>query len=934
MIHFFHPMRWLVIVGLLFATSLQAYAQSTTIQVNSLGDAPKSSNADSGSCWTGDFVGDSPPFAQECTLRAAIQAANERSSRVNIEFTNVPFASNNFSLIQIGSALPTIHQRVELRGQTHPMWTGGRPKVLISAPAGVASYSGVTFGEGSDHSSIENIGIGRLNDALTIENASNLTIQGNSLAGIITSASFTIRNGRDGLRLINSSQNIIRGNSFRGNERYGVFIGTGSGENILFDNNFGVRPNSGLPDPLLEPSEDSTNETGVFVAASANAGNQIGSLGGNYFANQTASAMRIFADGQLVTNNRIGLPPENGTAPGFFPEDYALHGESAILLGSNDNQVGTSANTGNAIGGGDQIGIVVGRTGTAPISADDNEIVGNRIGLDADGEPFGLNVGIQIRNGNGSVVRRNRIANCGQAIRALTNSSDTDLFANTLLDNEDGIRMSGSGTIGGTSLATGNVIGGNARGILLVNSNDPITIRNNYVGTDADGNDLGNSTGISVQGNEATVAIGLPGQGNIIGNSESSGILLTSSASEVTAEGNWIGRHPDGTAIGNLYGIRIAGVTSGASDNQIGFAANESISTENWPNALGSGNVIAHNARGVDAGSADDDSVRNTIRGNVFLDNSGRDINLGMDAIDPGGGNSGPNTQLNWPEIQSGSSALNPQTGKGEIELRVQTLPDNASYPLLVDLYLVDPDSMMPRLLTTIDYVYNVGFSTVSFSWPRGVPMGGQLVATTTDQPGGPYANTSQFTAQPVTVGTGPGTLSTATQNNGSGGVFLDVEATGSPLEITGFDLPTAEFDGNSTVEISVFLRDGSYVGNTDDADGWQLHETLTYETVDLDDTPTALSSATLDEVIELLPGDVTGVYLQTMGNGGLRYHGTNDNPPQTTWSNQDLALFSDTATTANQPFSGNLFSPRAFSGIVRYEISTQEDPIFQDRFE
>ncbi|MGY6553612.1 MAG: beta strand repeat-containing protein [Wenzhouxiangella sp.] len=932
--------RKIVVALVLLVIGAQASAQTSTIQVNSLGDLPKSASAGTGTCWTGQFIGDFPPFAQECTLRAAIEAANERSGQINIEFASIPVGSNQFSTIVIGSALPTINRRVEIRGQTHPNWSLRRTNVLIfgSATGTPASYNGLTFGPGSNNSRVESIGISRVADALTIDGASNLTITGSYLAGGLAGAVSTARNGRDGLRLINSNENAIFGNYFRGNARYGVFIASGSSGNVLLNNLFGVRPTSAGQNPVVAPDESSTNSTGVFVASNAGTNNQIGSFTGNYFANQTNSAIRVFADGQLITSNRIGVPPDNGVAVNFSPEDYGLQGDSAIFLASSDNQVGTGSSTGNVIGNGDQVGILIGQLTPSEIAGNGNQIVGNRIGLDEDGLPFGLTNGIEIRNGSGTIVRNNTIAYNNNGILASSTSSGSSFRSNQILDNaESGIRMTGSGSIGGDSLTTANVIGGNLRGILIINSAGSVLVRNNYIGTDAEAANLGNTTGIQVQNNSAFVDIGQPGAGNIIGNSATTGLFLASGANDVWVQANWIGAHPSGTAIGNLDGIRISG-NQAAFENRIGFRVSDTISAIDWLSGIGRGNVIANNSnRGVWV-SGNSEAVRNSIRGNRFFANGGRDIDLGMSAVDPGGAATGPNTQLNWPEIQVGGSAFNATSGQGEIELRVQTLPQNASFPLRIDLYLIDPNTQMPKFLRTLEYPGSTGFVGATFPWPSGVAMAGQLLATATDQPGGPFANTSQFTAPPVGVSTGPGTLSTATQNNGVGGVFLDLQAGNSPVAITGFDLPVqTNTQAGEIIQVAVFVRDGSYVGHTDSSAGWQLHETLSYVAADLNQTPSALSAASLAQALQIASGQTKGVYLQTLdrvGSGGVRYYGLGSSPPQTSWGNADLSLFSDTATTADNPFNGPLFSPRTFSGIVRYELASSGDLIFQDRFE
>ncbi len=157
--------------------------------------------------------------------------------------------------------------------------------------------------------------------------------------------------------------------------------------------------------------------------------------------------------------------------------------------------------------------------------------------------------------------------------------------------------------------------------------------------------------------------------------------------------------------------------------------------------------------------------------------------------------------------------------------------------------------------------------------------------------------------------------LVTARANNGLGGVFLDLQPNNGPLAITGFDTPV---DGAAGVNVSVevWVRSGSYAGFTASSAGWTLSQTATGVTQgNTVNTPFALTAP-----IVLAPGQVTAVYLHAVTPGtGLRYTGSSSNPPQTTWSNTDLTLFSDQARIGNVAFEGSPFAPRTFSGAIRY---------------
>ncbi len=904
-----------------------AQAQTVNFMINSVGDAPKSASAGTGQCNTGASVGGVP----ECTLRAAIQAANERSGQINFLFDDIPVGSNQFSFITVGSALPVITSRVEIRGQTHPGWLTGRANVVLraSASGAIQAYDGLRFGSGSDGSRVENIGVALFNDGLVVNGANNISIIASYLGGGRTGALLMSRNGRDGIRLINASQTLISNSVIRGNGRHGIHIASGSSGNVITGNRIGVH----IDGTNLVPAPLSANDgAGIHVASTAGTGNQLGFLSGNYIANNGEGAIRVLAPGQLITGNRIGVPPDNGPAPGYTDADYANGGPAAIAILSNDNQIGTSGATGNIIGNANQAGIRIGQTSPSNVTASNNQIIGNRIGLDDNDAPYGMNQGVLVARGSGTIIRNNIIANNITGIDTLSGSSGTEIRSNQLLDNEiEGIRLVGGATVGGDSFASANVIGGSFVGINVFGSTSFIVINSNYVGTNASAELLGNSTGISIVNNSGPIDIGQAGRGNVIANSAGNGILLASGALDVWVQSNYIGIHPDGTPMGNLNGIQISGADD-AFENRIGYRITDTIDALDFflsPVAGSRGNLIAHNAqRGVWVNGGDG-AVLNSIRGNRFFGNGGRDIDLGMDSLDIGGSATGPNTQLNWPEISSDSS-FDPATGAATIVTRVQTAASNASYPLRLDLYWVNPlDTSQSSFITTIEYPVSAAGQPHSqaFFWPAGLPFSGRLVATASDNATGPFANTSQFSFNhPFTQGLGA--LATTVSNNGATGIYLDLEAISGPVRITGFDLAFSG-DAGTEVEVDVYVRNGSYEGEESNASAWQLHETLTYTRAG----NRGMTGAVLQVPLQLQPGQIRGIYLHASSTQGIRYTGSNTQPPRPEWADLNLRLFSNVGAAGSSPFEGTLFPDRNFAGIVRYDID-QSDALFQDRFE
>jgi hypothetical protein len=159
-----------------------------------------------------------------------------------------------------------------------------------------------------------------------------------------------------------------------------------------------------------------------------------------------------------------------------------------------------------------------------------------------------------------------------------------------------------------------------------------------------------------------------------------------------------------------------------------------------------------------------------------------------------------------------------------------------------------------------------------------------------------------------------PGSISTAPANNGSGGVFMDLTPT-RRLDVVSFEAPFSGTVG-TTATVQVWTRPGSYVGFDGNPEGWTLTQTVEATRQGLNTWAPIMLTAP----IPLQANQTTAVYLQvTDAGGGLRYTGTAANPPQTTWSNDDLTLFSDVARVTTTPFAGSRFTPRTFSGTVNY---------------
>lgn len=157
--------------------------------------------------------------------------------------------------------------------------------------------------------------------------------------------------------------------------------------------------------------------------------------------------------------------------------------------------------------------------------------------------------------------------------------------------------------------------------------------------------------------------------------------------------------------------------------------------------------------------------------------------------------------------------------------------------------------------------------------------------------------------------------LMTGPPNNGSGGVFLDLTALNTNLQVTAFEVAYTGTVG-TFADVEVWTRPGTYVGFDGNSAGWTLTQTVQGERLGT----LVFSMLSLTSSINLPAGQTVGVYLQvTSAGGGIRYNGTAAAPPQTTWSNADLELFSNVARVSTVAFGGTRFEPRTFSGVVHY---------------
>jgi uncharacterized repeat protein (TIGR01451 family) len=158
--------------------------------------------------------------------------------------------------------------------------------------------------------------------------------------------------------------------------------------------------------------------------------------------------------------------------------------------------------------------------------------------LTIDGSLFTGSTGFELSGGNSTVKGFNLQNVSGAAVQLASDGNavqncwiGTDVTGASAEGNGTGISITGNNNyVGGASAVTRNVISGNTTGILLSGSASSNTIRGNYIGTDATGNAaVGNGTGISLIQDAGSNTIGgtSAGQGNVISGNTGAGIALS-----------------------------------------------------------------------------------------------------------------------------------------------------------------------------------------------------------------------------------------------------------------------------------------------------------------------------------------------------------------------------------------------------------------------
>jgi titin len=478
-------------------------------------------------------------------------------------------------------------------------------------------------------------GVGNL--ANGIEIAGNSNTIGGTTAGL---GNFLSGNKNDGILLDSTaSANLIQGAGVGtdytglasvGNSGNGIEVmgngntlggATSAARNIITGNSGdGVRIDSGVSGTLVQGNYIGLNASD---ALGANAGNGINIAGTNNTIGGTVTAARNYisgnsGDGVLLSSSASG----NAVLGNFLGVNLvsnAAANNNGIEVAGTQNTIGGSASGAfNVLSGNKNDGVLL------DSSASGNVVLGNNVGLNVYGTvAVGNSIGIEVAGTHNTVgasyaVAPNAIAgnskdgvlldSTASGNQVLGNYIGTNVAGSSPLANQVGIEDAGSGnTIGGSVLGARNVISGNSGdGMLLDSTATAETVQGNFFGLKASGNaGLANgSNGLEIQGSNNSIggATVYFARNFFCGNGND-GLLIDSSASGNRVLGSFIGLDVSGThGVGNVAnGVEVAG-----SGNTIGgiTASDGSVVTQ----------VIS--ANGKDGVLIDSGATGNLVQGN------------------------------------------------------------------------------------------------------------------------------------------------------------------------------------------------------------------------------------------------------------------------------------------------------------------------------
>ena len=350
-------------------------------------------------------------------------------------------------------------------------------------------------------------------DGISISSASGAnTVEGNFI-GTNAGGTAAIANDVWGIFVGNSPNNVFRDNVVSGNALGGIeFNGPLVTGNLLVGNLVGTDGSGTLPLPndsagIAFINDCSLNTIGGMAPEDRNV------ISGN---DEFGLVLVNGATANTVLGNHIGTDV-TGTV------DLGNRFSGIIIQNASDNTIGgTAPGAGNLISGNDENGVFLLNAGGP---ADQNEILGNRIGTDIDGAAsLGNTVdGVRIDGGTGNTIgglasgARNLISGNGQNGVTLQSvgSDNNAILGNYIGVDADGVTPLGNGRSGVLlSSAPGNTIDGN---IISANGLNGVRLEGASANT-IGGTTAGSGNGIAANSQQG-VAVRTGIRNAIVGNS-------------------------------------------------------------------------------------------------------------------------------------------------------------------------------------------------------------------------------------------------------------------------------------------------------------------------------------------------------------------------------------------------------------------------------
>jgi hypothetical protein len=456
----------------------------------------------------------------------------------------------------------------------------------------------------------------------------------------------------------NTGDGVLLDSSSSGNQVLGNYIGTNPTGTKALANGAGIEV-AGSNNTLgasyaVAPNVISGNSGDGVLLDSGSSGNQVlGSYIGTNYAGTVAVANKVgiedagssntiggsvLGDKNVISGNSGDGVLLDGTATKETMQGNYIgtdtRGNTALANGTNGVEVQGSGNTIGGNSGANYFtrNFISGNTGDGVLidsGASSNGVLGNFIGTNLGGTAALANsIGVEIQGtGNtlgGASSSRNLISgNAHDGVKIDSGGSGNVVEGNYIGVNTydtavvgnsgNGIEVAGSNnTLGASYAVAPNEISGNSNdGVLLDSGSSGNQALGNYIGTNHSGTAaVANKVGIEDAGSSNTLGGSVLGDKNVISGNTSDGVLLDSTATKETMQGNYIGLNVTAKSIlaNGSNGIEVQG-----SNNLIGGNSGSNYFTRNFLSGnTGDGVLIANGATG------------NVVQGNfIGLDVSG-----------------------------------------------------------------------------------------------------------------------------------------------------------------------------------------------------------------------------------------------------------------------------------------------------------------------